>query len=82
MDLASGGSGNSLVYVFGSKSRFFEIVGNKIQKSIENKKTNSEKSVLQTGFCHKRQTGNVLLIVIFVIRNFLTGTRPQKSQFY
>ena len=82
MDLASGGSGNSLFYVVGSKSRFFEIFGKQFKKSIEKKSTNSEKSVLQTGFCHKRQTGNVLLIVIFVIRNFSTGTRPGKSPFY
>ena len=38
MDLASGGSGNSLFYVVVSKSRFVEIVWKQVQKIDPKKK--------------------------------------------
>ena len=76
----------------GRKIHFFSILNQKVyvlicfaksrKKTIKNKSTNFKKSVLQTVFCEKRQTGNVLLIDNIVIRNFFTGTRPEKSPFY
>ena len=54
------------------KKCFFSFFSAK-QSKIDPKKKgwNSEKSVHGTGFWIKRQTGNVLLIVIFVIRTCL-----------
>ena len=66
------------------KNHFVELFGQKVKidKNLSTKKsTNSEKSVHGTGFWIKRQTGNVLLIVIFVIRKLLTDVRPMKVHF-
>ena len=68
---------SEFVFFFGS---IFDFVG-KQSKIDRNKSTNFKKSVLQTVFCEKRQTGNVLLIVNIVIRTFLAELRPMKVHF-
>ena len=62
-------------------NHFFLIVDQKV-KIVRKKNAKLKKSVHGTVFCENRQTGNVLLIVIFVIRTFFPGTRPEKSPFY
>ena len=57
------------------------MFGKKFENRSKKKSTNSEKSVLQTVFCEKRQTGNVLEIAGIVIRTFLTDVRPMKVHF-
>ena len=62
------------------KITFLNFFDNK-SKSIKNESTNYEKSVHGTGFCDKRQTGNVLENAGIVIRTFLTDVRPMKVHF-
>ena len=66
------------------KNHCFAFLGQtiKIVKNRSKKKnTDFKKSVHQTMFCEKRQTGNVLEIGGIVIRTFLTDVRPMKVHF-
>ena len=63
------------------KNHFVACLGKNSKIDPNKKNAKLKKSIHQTMFCEKRQMGNVLEIVIFVIRTFLVEAATHLGPF-